>query len=61
MRMLKMLRDISDLKKEVATLRPVRSPGVLTSFTTRGTFIQPISSASGQSQTSKNSTVARWA
>jgi hypothetical protein len=57
----KMRRDVSELKKEVVSLRPNRSAGVLTSVTTRGVFRRTISDLNSNSTTNNSSVKARWA
>ncbi len=60
MNLLKMSRDISELKSEVKKLRPALSVGLLTSQTTRGTFRSANSFQSNNNTTNNTSVKARW-
>jgi hypothetical protein len=56
----RIIREITEIKREVATLRQTSAPGTLTSVTSRGTYkrVNPISE--NQSTTSAGSKAPRW-
>jgi hypothetical protein len=56
----KLKKDISEMRRDVRSLRPSSAPGILTNHTTRGVTRRPIRSESN-TRNANNDGTARWA